>query len=230
MRYRLLAETMLQGVVHQDADGQIISMNPAAEMILGKSPDEFLHETSTSVEHHTIRGDGSLFPGDEHPAMVALHTGEVVRQVVMGVYNKFDNDYRWISIDAIPLFQSGLSQPYQVYTVFEDITERKQAEEERERLFNDLQRRLVELDAIFSTIADPMIAYDIDGKVIKSNPKMASLLGCNPIGLHLLEISERMSMRLPTGTRLAENIVPANRALHGEIVIEVLILVTDVAW
>ena len=29
-RYRLLAETMLQGVVHHDAAGQIIEMNPAA--------------------------------------------------------------------------------------------------------------------------------------------------------------------------------------------------------
>ena len=28
--YRLLFETMLQGVVHQDADGKIISMNPSS--------------------------------------------------------------------------------------------------------------------------------------------------------------------------------------------------------
>ena len=39
--YRLLHDTMLQGVVYQDAEGKIISMNPAAMRILGKSPEEF---------------------------------------------------------------------------------------------------------------------------------------------------------------------------------------------
>jgi len=43
--YRLLAETMLQGVVYQDATGKIITMNPAAERILGKTPEEFLGST-----------------------------------------------------------------------------------------------------------------------------------------------------------------------------------------
>ena len=40
-RYRLLAETMLQGVVYQDATGKIITMNPAAQRILGKTAEEF---------------------------------------------------------------------------------------------------------------------------------------------------------------------------------------------
>jgi PAS domain S-box-containing protein len=34
-KYRTLFETMAQGVVYQDADGRIISANPAAERILG---------------------------------------------------------------------------------------------------------------------------------------------------------------------------------------------------
>ena len=35
-RFRLLHDTMLQGVVYQDADGTIVTMNPAAERILGE--------------------------------------------------------------------------------------------------------------------------------------------------------------------------------------------------
>ena len=41
-RHRVLADTMLHGVVHQQANGRIISVNPAAERILGKSLDEML--------------------------------------------------------------------------------------------------------------------------------------------------------------------------------------------
>jgi len=127
--YQQLFETMLQGVVYQNADGRVASMNPAAERILGKSPAEFINVTSEETEHHTIREDGTLFPGLEHPAMVSLRTGQEQKGVVMGVYNPREQGYRWISIDAVPLFRPGEETPYQVYTIFDDITERRKAEE-----------------------------------------------------------------------------------------------------
>ena len=138
--YRTLSETMLQGVVYQDAEGKVLSMNPAAETILGKTPDEFLGNTSVDVEHDAIREDGSPFPGLEHPSMVALATGREVRTVRMGVYNPRARQYRWIEINAVPLFRRGEANPYQVYTVFEDISERKRAEELLCARENDLAR------------------------------------------------------------------------------------------
>ena len=97
-RFRLLSEMMLQGVVYQDANGAIISMNPAASLILGKSSEQLLGSSSTMVEHHTIRENGEPFPGIEHPAMVALQTGLPVSSVIMGVFNPILDEYRWISI------------------------------------------------------------------------------------------------------------------------------------
>jgi PAS domain S-box-containing protein len=149
---RLLFETMLQGVVYQDADGTISSMNPAAEKILGKTREEFLGSSSEGQEHYTIREDGTPFPGLEHPSMVALMTGQEVHDVVMGVYNPKMNCYRWINIDAIPLFKPGKDKPYQVYTVFDDITERKKAEKalrwnkERAEILSDVSSRLLSAD------------------------------------------------------------------------------------
>jgi two-component system, chemotaxis family, sensor kinase Cph1 len=139
-RHRLLAETMLQGVVHQDADGKIIAMNPAAERILGKTPEEFLGRTSVDEAHHTLREDGSPLPGLEHPAMVAMRSGQPLQDVVMGVLNPRENAYRWISISAVPSFRPGEDQPYQVFTVFEDITERKRADEALRRSAEELAR------------------------------------------------------------------------------------------
>jgi PAS domain S-box-containing protein len=127
--YRTLSETMLQGVVYQDADGKILSMNPAAVRILGKTPAEFLGTSSVDQEHDTINEDGSPFPGADHPAMIALRTGREVRNVAMGIYNPREKQYRWIDVTAVPLIRPGESRPYQVYTVFEDITERKRSEE-----------------------------------------------------------------------------------------------------
>ncbi|AKB64330.1 PAS domain S-box protein [Methanosarcina mazei] len=146
--YRLLHETMLQGVVYQDASGKIISMNPAAERILGKTPAEFLGSSSVGEEYLTIREDGSMFPGLEHPAMVSLRTGQKVQGVVMGVYNPRENFYRWININAVPIFRTGEDRPFQVYTLFDDITERKQ-EEHRIRRYN---RILKGINRIFSNV------------------------------------------------------------------------------
>ncbi|MDD4968292.1 MAG: PAS domain S-box protein [Paludibacter sp.] len=127
LRHRLLSETMLQGVVYQNAQGKIISMNPASERILGKTMERFLGSNSIEEEHDTIREDGSLFPGDEHPAMVSLRTGESLQKVIMGVFNPTMDEYRWISINSVPLFRTGNEKPSEVYTIFEDITNGKRA-------------------------------------------------------------------------------------------------------
>ena len=60
--YRTLSETMLQGVVYQDAEGKILSMNPAAEGILGKTCEEFLGNTSVAYRARFDPGRRFAFP------------------------------------------------------------------------------------------------------------------------------------------------------------------------
>lgn len=128
-RHRLLSETMLQGVVHHGSDGSIIALNPAAERILGRPRDAFIGSHPEREARNTIRQDGSPFPGAEHPSTVAFRTGQPCHGVVMGVFNHDRQAYRWISVDAVPLMRRGETTPYEVYTVFEDITDRLSAEQ-----------------------------------------------------------------------------------------------------
>ena len=128
-KYRNLFETMAQGVVYHDAEGKIISANPAAERILGLTLDQLQGRTSFDPRWRAIYEDGSDFPGETHPAMAALKTGKTFKEVVMGVWHPETENYRWISINAVPQFQPGEEKPYQVYATFADITERKAAEE-----------------------------------------------------------------------------------------------------
>jgi PAS domain S-box-containing protein len=129
-RHRLLFETMGQGVVYQDADGRIVSANPAAERILGLTIDQMQGRTSADPRWHAIREDGSDFPGETHASMIALRTGKEVSGVIMGVFNPTADSYHWISIDAVPQFRPGEDRPYRVYATFTDITERRRTEEE----------------------------------------------------------------------------------------------------
>jgi diguanylate cyclase (GGDEF)-like protein/PAS domain S-box-containing protein len=171
-KYRSLFETMAQGVVYQDAEGKIISANPAAERILGLTLDQMQGRTSVDPYWRAIHPDGTDFPGETHPAMVALHTGRAVKDVVMGVYNPQSDSYRWININASPQFLPGEDRPYQVYATFEDITPQKLSELAIQKANQQLQKGveqlslLAQLDELLQMCQNEQEAYAAIGTLI----------------------------------------------------------------
>ena len=127
-RYRRVVATMNEGVVVQQADGQIVANNAAAETILGLSADQLRGRTAIDPRWGSVHEDGSPFPGDQHPGTVALRTGQTFTDVIMGV-NHPDRARSWISINAHPLQLPGAEKPYGSVASFTDITERKAAED-----------------------------------------------------------------------------------------------------
>lgn len=150
-KYRELYDTMAQGVVYQDKKGQILSANNAAQEILGLSIDQMRGVTSNDLRWNTINENGEDFPGETHPAMEALNTGKNINDVVMGVYHPVETEYRWIVVNSKPIFQTGDSKPYQVFSTFTNITQRKHADEERKRLINELETKNMELERFVYT-------------------------------------------------------------------------------
>ena len=216
-RHRLLSETMLQGVVHHDANGKIVAMNPAAERILGKDREQFLGSSSVDEAHQTLRENGQSFPGLDHPSMVALRTGQQVRGVVMGVFNPKAGDYRWISIDAVPVIAPGRIHPSEVYTVFEDITERKQIDADRERLLINAQNNAAELDATISSISIGLIVYNTAGKAIRLNNVAEKLLPAELFfGMTVEERYQVLHWETKSGVAFPLEEMPITLALRGE--------------
>ncbi|MDO9542858.1 MAG: response regulator, partial [Kiritimatiellia bacterium] len=167
-KHRTLFESMVQGVVYQSADGTIISANPAAERILGLTVDQMKGRSSIDPRWRSIHEDGSDFPGETHPAMVALRTGQKAHNVIMGVFNPRNEDYTWININAVPQFIPGEQKPYQAYTTFEDITERKRAVEL-------LAAKTILLEAQSETSLDGILAVDSEGHAILFNKRFGEL-------------------------------------------------------
>ncbi len=216
----LLAEIILQGVVRQDADGAIISMNPAAKRILGKTPGNFHPGSSLMEEYGTIREDGSAFPCREHPTMAALRTGKPVRHVTMGIFNPHLQAYRWIQIDAIPVIRDEDSRPSEVYAVFEDITERRHMEQALRESQRRERERAAELQTVFDTAPVGLsLALRGDGTHIEGNLTLENMFGLSP-GAEMSKIGPRAApfTVFQHGRELKHSSLPMQRALRGEIV------------
>ncbi len=132
-RYGTVLDAIHEGVVQQEREGGISACNGAAERILGLSREQMLGLRSTDPSWRTVYEDGSPYPGETHPAMIALRTGEPQRDRIMGVY-KPDGSLTWIRVNAQPLFRPGERTPYAVVSSFVDCTALKEAAAELEHL------------------------------------------------------------------------------------------------
>jgi PAS domain S-box-containing protein len=109
-----------EGLVVHNPKCEIIKSNKAAERILDLTEDELHGRTSLDPKWTCIKFDGSPFEGKDHPVPLAIQTGELQKDVLMGV-NRKDGTVSWISITAIPRFDHDHSLK-DVICTFVDVT------------------------------------------------------------------------------------------------------------
>jgi len=101
-----------------------------------------------------------------------------------------------------------------------DITERKQAEQERLKLLLDSKRKASQLETIFSTQKDVILLYDLDMKVSRSTPQFKKEYGFDPVGSHVSDIIRSVSCRDLDDSPVEFNETqPTPCALRGEEVV-----------
>lgn len=133
-----LIQSIPEGFQAFDTDFRLTFMNRAAENMLERSPDELLGKTIWEQ-----------FPG------LDASDEQLVRRVMLArVADSRETYYaprgRWVSLHVNP-FRDGIS------VLFRDISKRKAAEEERERLIGELQAALAHVRTLRGLI--PMCAW-----------------------------------------------------------------------
>ena len=141
-RLKQFLEAMPIGVMVLRADGRIHYINQWAIKLLGRGMEP-LHDPSGLPEIYQayVAGTQQLYPVEQMPIYRALH-GEVSSVDDMEIHNR--DKIIPIEVLGTPLFDEQGKIFYSI-AVFQDITERKQAEEDRIRLAQEQEAKYAAL-------------------------------------------------------------------------------------
>ena len=167
-RYRTLFETLPQGVIYCAADGLIIEANPAASEILGVDADAMI-SWPLAPAWHAVHEDGSPCRPEEFPVTVALRTGEVVTDAVVGVPHGRTGEIRWLRITAVPDARDQDGRPQRAYAMFWDLTAQRRAEA-AVRDGSELMGRLRAANVLGVVVAD-------EQRIIEANDAYLDIIG-----------------------------------------------------
>lgn len=157
-KWRGIFDILPVGVSVVDTNNRVLDVNPALSEILDLS-----HDAMRNAEYERrryLRSDGTPMPLEEFPSIRALTERCVIRDTEVGI-EKEDGDVIWTSVSATPLAHGVMTA-----TVTIDITERKQAQAERERLIGELQtalQRVKQLSGLLPICANCKKIRDDDG-------------------------------------------------------------------
>ena len=171
-----MLESALDGVITIDHEGRVVEFNPAAEHIFGYTSDEALETELAEL----------IVP----PALRERHREALRRTVETGESSILGQRLELTGMRAdaeefpveLAISRIGGHDPPMFTAYLRDITERKRAEEERERLLEleriarvDADQARDQLAAILSGVADGVVAQAPDGELIFANEAAAAM-------------------------------------------------------
>ncbi len=124
--------SLAEGVIVFDAEGRILSCNPAAERILGLTASEIDADVPCVAGRNPIREDGSPLAEEERPLARVLSTGQPQREILLGDRTA-DGRLIWLRLNVEPVRGETDGQRVAAVASFVDITEQKQLNDELER-------------------------------------------------------------------------------------------------
>ncbi|MFN2464292.1 MAG: PAS domain S-box protein [Candidatus Dormibacteria bacterium] len=163
---RLLLESSGEGIFGVDAAGRCTFVNPAATAMLGFAEEEFLGQKLHALIHHT-RPDGSAYHWSDCPMQGVLTGGPSCRVANEMMWRRDGTSFP-VEYAAYPLIEAGVVTG--AVETFTDITERRKAEEARDR-------SAYRLSLLLESAGEGIFGVDAGGRCTFVNPAAAAMLG-----------------------------------------------------
>jgi len=222
-RWQATVESMLDPVAVVDREGRLVFMNTAYRQLFGPAARVGLGVEERPAAYQLFHPDGRPVRPEELPLYQAAVLGQEARNVEL--VQRADGQVRVAVWNAAPLRQDAHIAG--AVAVGRDVTRERQAEAERERLLGEVQRRAAELDATITSVADGLVIYSPSGEIVRMNPAAQDILGYTE-AMRRRPMGERLTllrMQLPDGRPLPVDVSPPRRALRGETVRGMIVVV-----
>lgn len=206
--YRYLFESARDMILIVGLDGRILGANRAAVAAYGYPRDELLTMDITGLRCLETLG---------------LAVGQMGRANEQGIL--FETCHRRKDGTILPVEVSSqgatLGGERVLISIIRDITDRKRAEAERDRLLAENERRATELEATIESIQEGVIIYSPSGEILRMNGAADRMLGYSDEARRepMAERLVRLRIEDAEGNPLPLDETPQARALgSGELV------------
>jgi len=215
-------ERLLQAIVDsspsiiflKDRDGKFLMINKPLETMLGMSRESLKGKTDYDIYP---KEDAEYYRAQDR---LVIESGKAIQ--IEELSDLKDGHHVFLA-NKFPLINSS-GEIYGVGAISHDITERKQAEEERARLLTEVEKRAAEMDATISSMAIGLIVYNRAGKATRMNNVAKELFSQELFFNKSLEERARIiHWETEAGQPFPPEEIPVARALHGETIHNVII-------
>jgi PAS domain S-box-containing protein len=214
--FRLFFDSAFSPMVATDQGGTVEMWNPAAERIFGYSRAEAVG----SLLKRLIVPPGENDFVERELAVLSRHTGNSV------VGKKYEVSAKRKNGEVFPAqfnFSARKTDAgWFVAVVARDISEEKLTATERERLLDEVQHRVAELESTLSALSNGLIIYDRDGSVLRMNRAAENILGYSTKEwAAMTDVQRQTAVRMDDteGRQIALDQTPRAKALRGKSIV-----------
>ncbi|MBE9028441.1 PAS domain S-box protein [filamentous cyanobacterium LEGE 11480] len=182
-RHRSIVATLHEGVLVVNPVGKVQTCNASAAQTMGLTVPELARSSLFDTRWQWLHENGMALEMVDHPAQLTLRTGIPCINVIVGLHRP-NNMRLWLAVNAQPMFREGEMLPYEVVLTLSDITQRRQAEADRQALRRrerGAQSKVAlaqeQIEQILESVTDSFIACDRHWRFTYVNHEAARTIG-----------------------------------------------------